>query len=180
MRDIPLTMINEHLRDLPTYPCPGGIRVRSFTDGDEEKWCRIEAAAGAFPDEAAAQAQFAREFAPARSRLPGRMLFLEHQESGLIGTTTAWEGEFMGETRGRIHWVGIVPSFQGRGLAKPLLGAAMSRLAEDYGRAYLTTETTSYRGINLYLGFGFRPVVTTDQDREGWSIVAAVLGRAIL
>jgi ribosomal protein S18 acetylase RimI-like enzyme len=108
------------------------------------------------------------------------MLFLEHESAGPIGTTTAWAGEFAGEVRGRIHWVGIVPAFQGQGLSKPLLSAALTRLTMDYRQAYLTTETTSYRGINLYLSFGFMPYVTNDRDREGWGIVEEVLGRTIL
>ena len=76
--------------------------------------------------------------------------------------------------------MGIVPAFQGRGLSKSLMSAALMRLARDYRRAYLTTETTSYRGINLYLGFGFVPWVASDRDRQGWTIVAEILGRAIL
>lgn len=182
MLDIPLTMIREYLSadGISSFPCPEGFHVRSYTAGDDESWAKIEAAAGAFSDEHAARRHFAMEFAPVQARLPGRMLFLEHEFAGPIGTTTAWDGEFGGEMRGRIHWVGIVPAFQGRGLAKPLLSAALTRLTQDYRRAYITTETTSYRGINLYLGFGFVPFVATDRDREGWAIVADTLGRPIL
>jgi hypothetical protein len=45
------------------------------------------------------------------------MLFLEHESVGSIGTTTVWNGKFGGEMRGRIHWVGIVPAFQGQDLS---------------------------------------------------------------
>ena len=182
MLDIPLTMLHEHLNgdNIPFFPCPDGYRVRSFVAGDDEVWARIEAAAGAFSDEDAARRHFAMEFAPVHACLPGRMLFLEHESAGPIGTTTAWAGEFAGEVWGRIHWVGIVPAFQGQGLSKPLLSAALTRLTMDYRQAYLTTETTSYRGINLYLSFGFIPCVTNDRDREGWAIVEEVLGRTIL
>ena len=177
MLDIPLTMVHEHLNvdSIPSFTCPDGFIVRSFTPGDEKAWTRIEAAAGAFPDELAARRHFASEFAPVHARLPGRMLFLEHETAGAIGTITAWDGEFVGEMRGRIHWVGIIPAFQGRGLSKPLLSHALKRLALDYRKAYLTTETTSYRGINLYLSFGFVPYVTSDLDREGWTIVEEIL-----
>jgi GNAT superfamily N-acetyltransferase len=177
VRDIPLTLVHPDLSTRPVFACPTGYRVRSYADGDAEAWVRIEVPAGAFPDEARARQQFETEFAPVRDRLPGRMLFLEHERAGPIGTTTAWEGEFAGKMRGRIHWVGIMPEWQGRGLAKPLLSAAMDRLAADYARGYVTTETTSYRGINLYLSFGFVPWVETDLDREGWAIVEEVLGR---
>jgi GNAT superfamily N-acetyltransferase len=182
MLDIPLTMHHEHLSvdSIPFFPCPDGFRVRSFRAGDDEVRAGIEAAAGAFAVEDAARRHFAMEFAPVQARLPGRILFLEHESVGPIGTTTAWDGEFDGEMRGRIHWVGIVPAFQGQGLSKPLLIAALTRLTLEYRRAYLTTETTSYRGINLYLSFGFMPYVTNDRDREGWAIVEEILGRTIL
>ena len=182
MLNIPLTMFHEHLSvdSIPFFPCPDGFRVRSFRAGDDVVWAKIEAAAGAFAVEDAARRHFAMEFAPVYARLPGRMLFLEHESVGPIGTTTAWDGEFGGEMRGRIHWVGIVPAFQGQGLSKPLLSAALTRLTLKYRRAYLTTETTSYRGINLYLSFGFMPNVANDRDREGWAIVEEILGRTIL
>ncbi len=180
MRDIPLTMVRHNMDSLPLHSCPVGYSVRSYAPGDEGAWARIEAAAGAFPNETAARAQFLLEYAPAANRLPGRLLFLEHEEAGPIGTTTAWYGEFEGESRGRIHWVGIIPEHQGRGLAKPLLSAAMSQMASEFSSGYLTTETTSYRGINLYLGFGFEPVVETALDREGWAIVEEILSRKIV
>jgi GNAT superfamily N-acetyltransferase len=180
MRDIPLTMTRPHVNGLPNHPCPEGFTVRSYVPGDEAVWAKIEAAAGAFPSEAAALAHFEKEFAPHAELLPGRMLVLEDAEIGPIGTTTAWIGIYEGVRQGRIHWVGITPEFQGRGLSKPLLSAAMKQIASEFDRAYLTTETTSYRGINLYLRFGFEPVVATALDREGWVIVEEMLGRAVL
>lgn len=180
MRDIPLTMVRPHLRGLPVHACPPGFAVRSYAPGDDRTWAKIEAAAGPFASEAAALAHFRNEFIPHADRLPGRVLFLADDEAGPIGTTTAWAGARDGRRCGRIHWVAIVPEFQGRGLAKPLLSAAMQQIVSEHDCAYLTTETTSWRGINLYLGFGFQPVVETDLDREGWAVVEDVLGKRIL
>jgi hypothetical protein len=106
-------------------------------------------------------------------------LFLKHESVGSIGTTTAWDGKVCGEMRERIHWVEIIPAFQGQGLSKPLLSAALTRLTLVYRRAYLTAETTSYREINLYLSFDFMPDVTGYRDREGWEIVEEIAGRTI-
>lgn len=180
MRDIPLTMTRPHLLGLPNHRCPDGYSVRSYAPGDEAVWATIETAAGAFKSEEAALAHFEGEFAPHADLLVGRMLLLEHDGIGPIGTTTAWIGTYEGVRQGRIHWVGITPAYQGRGLAKPLLSAAMSKIASEFDRAYLTTETTSYRGINLYLGFGFEPVVAVPRDREGWAIVGEALGRPVI
>jgi ribosomal protein S18 acetylase RimI-like enzyme len=180
MLEIPLTMVRTTMLGLPHYECPTGYSVRTFTPGDEQAWARIEAAAGAFQTESAALAHFQEEFEPVVDRLPGRMLFLEHDETGPIGTTTAWFGEYAGQSQGRIHWVGIVPEFQGRGLSKPLLSMAMSHIASEFDQAYLTTETTSYRGINLYLSFGFEPVVRHELDRTGWVVVGKALRKGII
>ena len=168
------------MSDLPVYALPAGFTIRWYQPGDEREWVRIERAVGSFDREADALAMFAREFSPFVEQLPGRMLFLARGTDGIVGTTTAWFGEHAGITQGRIHWVAIVPEFQGRGLARPLLSAAMRRLAAEHDRAFLTTETTSYRGINLYLSFGFEPVLETDRDREGWEVVGNALGRKVI
>ncbi len=180
MRDIPLAMVRSDMDGWPVCAFPDGYFVRSFEPGDQAVWARIEAAVDGFSTEAAASAHFQQEFGEELDRLPGRLLFLEHDGAGPIGMTTAWDGTFAGVRQGRIHWVAIVPDHQGRGLAKPLLSAAMQRIAADFDRAYLTTETTSWRGINLYLGFGFEPVIDTALDREGWAIVEEILGRRIV
>lgn len=173
---VPLTMVHESLRTRPRYDCPPGIRIRGYRNGDEAHWAAIEGTAGGFPTPELALAHFEKEFAPHRERLRDRVLLIE-DDTGPFGTITAWDGALNGELRGRVHWVGIKPGYQGRGFSKPLLSAALDRLARDGDRAFLTTETTSYRGINLYLGFGFVPLIETETDRMGWDIVAAKLGR---
>lgn len=57
-----------------------------------------------------------------------RCLFIENEHGEAIATTTAWYGDLRGKVEGRIHWVGVIPEYQGRGLAKPLLSEAMKTL----------------------------------------------------
>ncbi len=180
MRDIPLEMTRNTMNGLSDYDFPEGFTIRRYTPGAEAEWTRIEMAVNGFERESDALAYFQEVFGPASDRLPGRMLFLQDDTGRSIGTITAWFGVYAGVTQGRIHWVAIVPEFQGRGLARPLLAAAMALLAADFDRAYLTTETTSYRGISLYLSFGFAPVVESELDREGWKIVEEALGRTVV
>jgi ribosomal protein S18 acetylase RimI-like enzyme len=79
-----------------------------------------------------------------------------------IGTATAWfdapqSGEEIGV--GRVHWVAIVPEFQGRGLAKPLLDSVLQMLRVcGHTRAVLLTDTRRPAAIALYEKFGFRGV----------------------
>jgi hypothetical protein len=56
----------------------------------------------------------------------------------------------------------------------------MARLARDQAKAYLTTQTTSYPAVNLYLSFGFTPYLGADSVKEGWQLLEEVLHRKIL
>jgi ribosomal protein S18 acetylase RimI-like enzyme len=106
------------------------------------------------------------------------MLFLESAQDGPIGTTSAWYGDLNGQAMGRIHWVAIAPEFHGRGLSKPLVGAAMKILARHHEDAFLTTQTSSWRAVGLYLQFGFRPLLDTPETERAWAIVTGKLAAA--
>jgi ribosomal protein S18 acetylase RimI-like enzyme len=180
MKYIPLVMVRDHMDGIPAFACPPGCTIRTFVRGDEQRWARIEWLAGEFPDQEQALRQFTSEYGPYLSLLEDRGFFLEDSHGEAIGTATAWHNDFEGEERGRVSWVGIVPAYQGHGLAKPLLSAVMARLARDYRKAYLTTQTTSYRAINLYLNFGFEPYPVRPSCAEGWALMEEVLRRTIL
>jgi ribosomal protein S18 acetylase RimI-like enzyme len=149
-------------------------------EGDAEHWARVEALAGEFSSADEALREFEEEFGPRRSLLHDRCFFLVDGEDTPIGTAMAWDGDFAGEVRGRVHWVGIVPAYQGRGLAKPLLSTVLQRLARDHRAAFLTTQTTTWRAVNLYLNFGFVPYLDDASGVEGWRIMEQVLRRRIL
>jgi ribosomal protein S18 acetylase RimI-like enzyme len=175
-----LTMVRDHLEDLPSFACPPGYTLRTFRPGDAAHWARIETLAGEFPSEEEALRHFEKEFGSHMHEVTERCFLLEDSQGVPIGTAMAWRGEFHDEVRGRVHWVGIVPDSQGRGLSKPLLSAVMQHLAHDHSAAYLTTQTTSYRAVNLYLKFGFLPYLAGAEDARGWQIVEELLGRRIL
>jgi ribosomal protein S18 acetylase RimI-like enzyme len=186
MRDLdhveyfPLTMVRDHLADLPAFAYPPGYTIRTFRLGDAAQWVRIETLAGEFSSQEEALQHFEEEFGPHLAKVEERCFLLEDSHGTPIGTAMAWDGEFLGAVRGRVHWVGIVPDYQGRGLAKPLLSTVMQHLARQHTAAYLTTQTTSYRAVNLYLNFGFAPYLTSDDDARGWRIMEEILQRQIL
>jgi len=179
MKYIPLTMVREHMEGIPSFDCPDGFTIRTFAPGDELHWARIETLVGEFPDQQAALAYFKREYGPYRSKLEDRCFLIQDGEGEAIATATAWDHDFEGAVRGRVSWVAIVPAHQGRKLAKPLLSVVMTRLARTYGKAYLTTQTTSYPAINLYLSFGFRPHLIHESCEEGWALMEEALQRKI-
>jgi GNAT superfamily N-acetyltransferase len=180
MKYIELTMVREHMENIPSFACPEGFSVRTFGPGDERHWARIERLVGEFPDQGAALAYFTREYDPYQSKLADRCFLLQAGKGEAIGTATAWDHEFEGANRGRVSWVAIVPAYQGRKLAKPLLSQVMACLARSYGKAFLTTQTTSYPAINLYLSFGFRPHLVHTSCDEGWALMEDTLQRKIL
>jgi ribosomal protein S18 acetylase RimI-like enzyme len=174
---IELTMYRANLRDIPVAQLPPGYSLRHYRDGDREHWASIEMSAGEFSTLEQARSKFDREFGDHLGDAEQRMLFLEADGVGPIGTTTAWWGEFRGETIGMIHWVAIKAEFHGRGLAKPLLAAALSLMTQFHSSAHLHTQTHSWRAIGLYEKFGFLRVDETEEEHRGWAIVDECLGR---
>ncbi len=178
MADVPyfhLTMALEGLSRVPSVPLPAGYGTSLYRPGDESDWARIEHLAGEFPDYEKALAHYAGEFGAHTQEMRQRCLFLHGPDGAAIGTTTAWYGEHAGAQIGRLHWVAIVPPFQGRGLAKPLVAASLALMRRTHARAYLTTQTTSWIAVKVYLDFGFAPVLDKPESREAWAVMARLL-----
>ncbi|NMA61609.1 MAG: GNAT family N-acetyltransferase [Firmicutes bacterium] len=177
MRETRLTMINESLLEIPVVTLPQGFRFRYFKEQDEETWIRILTQAGEFPTEEAARERFRNEFSSSIGDLKERTLFIDTQEGESVGTAMGWYNtEFRDGTYGRLHWVSIIPNFQGQGLARPLVTQALKIMKEKHNKAYLTTRPRSYKGIKLYLDYGFKPLMQTKQCAQGWNLVEEFLG----
>ena len=182
MKRIKLAMVRKDLFNIPQYLLPTGFRIRLFEKGDEANWVRIETSVGEFIDEEAARQRFEKEFGPYLDEMTKRCLFIEDENGHAIATTTAWYGDLTdyGEGIGRIHWVGVVPEYQGRKLSKPLLSEALNLLARHHSKAYLTSQTTSYQAVNMYLNYGFEPYIMHPTCDEAWALMEKTLGRKII
>ena len=173
---IPVVMTRSHMHDLPEFALLAGFTHRYFAERDESHWAEIETRAGEFSRAADARAHFQKEFGAHADEMRNRCVFLiDDTTSKPVGTATAWYGEWEGIEQGRLHWVGLVPELHGRGLGKALVSLAMHRMASLHERAYLTTQTTSFVAIKIYLDFGFTPVLKTAEDRRGWALVESLL-----
>jgi GNAT superfamily N-acetyltransferase len=169
MDPIPVTMVRDDLENLPSFELPAGYRIRTFRSGEENVWSEIETAAGEFQNMDVALNAFNVNFGEDVEAMLSRGFFVETDGGLAVGTATAWYNpSFLGRDYGRVHWVGIRPDHQGRGLAKPLVGAVMKRLAESHERAYLKTFNTRIPAIKVYLDFGFVPLMMTPQCEEAW------------
>ena len=181
MERVSLTMILEDLSGLPPYELPEPYQSRTFHEGEETTWAEIEHAAGEFPSLDKARSRFKDEFGSHVADLCDRCTFLEDGEGRAVGTATAWfSPSFKGGRYGRLHFVAIHPEYQGRGLSKPLVSLAMDRLSSFHDRAYLTTQTTSWIAIKVYLDFGFRPLVERPDHIQGWRMMWNQLGHPAL
>ncbi|HHV95996.1 MAG TPA: GNAT family N-acetyltransferase [Clostridiaceae bacterium] len=188
MKRLPVIMICENLdkekirKFAQKYKIHNEFFIRNYKKGEETFWAEVETAAGEFKTKEDALERFEKEFGPYRNEMEERCFFIVHKESDrIIGTATAWyNNEFKGERYGRVHWVGIHPDFQGRKLAKPLLAEVMLCLAKHHDKAYLTSQTTSYKAINMYLDFGFVPMIADDEAMKTWKYLENILSRKII
>ena len=173
---IPVTMVRKDLRNLPVFPLPAGYRMRNYEPGDEAHWAAIEQSAGEFETQAQALAHFQKEFGNDLADLKNRLFFLCDEGNRSIGTANAWfRCDFHGDLWGRLHWIAICPEHQGRGLSKPMTAYALQRLAQSHDKAYLTTQTTSFVAVKVYLDLGFEPFLETEKCPEGWRLLKDLL-----
>lgn len=181
MKPIRLWMINEEIRSCPLAPLKEGFNLRPWQIGDTQVWAEIITQAGEASHLQAALTRFTAEFSGLEQLLQSRCLILQTRDGQPIGTAMGWLNKEFGDgTYGRLHWVSIIPEYQGLGLARPLVTHAIERMKSDHTKAYLKTQTTSYKGIKLYLDYGFRPFMQSEDCLEGWEIVSRVLKQDLI
>jgi GNAT superfamily N-acetyltransferase len=164
-------MVRETLADIPLYLLPSGYTIRWYQPGDEARWTAIQAAADHYNE--ITPSLFHAQFQAVAAHLEDRQCYLLDSAGDAIGTATAWVDDLSHDpARGRIHWVAIVPSRQGRGLAKPLMTVVCQRLqALGHQKAYLTTSLARLAAIQLYLNFGFVPLLAGIEQQKRWPMV---------
>ncbi len=181
---IPIVMVRDNLDCIPQYALPEGYSIRTFVAGEGEVWAGIGHAAGNFQSYADARERFDKEFSEPADDMESRCFFVvENKSNRAIGTAMAWydadfddgSGQPPARPYGRVHWVAIVPEFQGKGLAKPMMTAVLNRLAESHDRAVLGTQTFRKTAVRLYLNFGFRPCFKNPTCPEAWKELAQEL-----
>ena len=157
-----------------SFPLPEGYSFRMYTPGDEKEWIRVQDEADDYTD--ADENLFNQEFGSHRSELPRRMAFLKHGDR-VIGSATAWIDDINGDpVTGRLHWVAIVPEYQGRNLAAPLTYFTLSLFpALNCSRAYLLTNAVRIPAISLYLKIGFKPVIGNPEEQCAWEEILGII-----
>jgi len=187
-KHLPIKMSRADLDNVPEFTLPAGFTLRWYEPGDEAHWLRIHLAADPFNEitpelfrkqfgvvpERGLQSASARDcrsgMNSALRDLGERQCYLFGPTGAVVGTGTAWfDDQFEGARWGRVHWLAIVPEFQGCGLAKPLMTSICRRLGElGHERVYLATSTARTAAIGLYLKFGFEPLIRSEEDAAVW------------
>ncbi|MCL2527976.1 MAG: GNAT family N-acetyltransferase [Defluviitaleaceae bacterium] len=142
---------------IPEFPLPDGFKFVFFQPGDEKAWAKIETSVSEFDSEQEALAYFKEEFAPGAHELRRRCVFIENEKGEKIATSTAW-WNYTGTRRDPwLHWVAVMPQYQGLGLGKSISAKATQLLAEIEGDNdfYLKTQTWSHRAIKIYEKIGY-------------------------
>lgn len=158
-----LIMIRENLENIPCFEPPEGYSLRWYQPGDEVVWRDIQRQADAHNQ--ITPGLFREQFEAESGQLEKRQCYLIEPGGRPIGTATAWfDDKFEGGVIGRLHWVAVVPRYRGRGLSKPLMTVVCQRLRElGHRRAYLTTSVRRTAAIQLYLRFGFEPLIRGEE-----------------
>jgi GNAT superfamily N-acetyltransferase len=99
-----------------------------------------------------AHERFQREFQWLRNETRRRMLFALDEMGRPVGTATAWFEPHTDATSttpiGRLHFVSLRPKVRGRGLAKPLVYAALKRLKDVHGKDVHGRDSTIVLNVN--------------------------------
>lgn len=179
-----ITMYRPTMDKIPSYSFPTGYSLRLYKkdSNDEYQWAKIVQAAGEFCLIEEAEALFKKDYLshPKSDLLTDRLYFLVNAEGQAIGTAMAWFGEFNGEEQGSLHWVAIIPEYQGKKLAKPMLSIVLKKIAEYSNKSYLGSQTTSWRAINMYADFGFLPNMNADHSDKAWKLLNDICHRDFL
>ena len=153
---------------------PPGVRLRHYRPGDDAEWTRIQAAADRF--NRITPELFSRAFGSDQSALAERMLFAEDADGHVVGTAAAWWGDGPRDPWGRVHWVAVLPEWEGRGIGRALVTAVCGRMRElGHTRAFLATSAARLRAIRLYRALGFVPQARTDEERAAWREIDGAL-----
>jgi len=142
---------------IPEFPLPEGFKYALYKDGDEVDWAKLEFSVEEFNSEFAALLRFKEEFKHNDDELYRRCLFIENENGEKVATANAWWTFIEDERRAWLHWVSVAPGYQGLGLGKAITSRVTQLLLELEGDVdfYLSTQTWSYKAINIYKICGY-------------------------
>ncbi|CAF3333184.1 unnamed protein product [Rotaria socialis] len=177
-------MYRSNMDSIPNYPLPTGYSLQLYKDdvNDKQQWADITMAAGEFRSLEEGLHKFEEYFSKTKDKIPltQRVHFLVNSDGKYIGTATAGIDEAHVEDYGSLDWISILPEYQGKKLAKPMVCAVLHKVAKYSNKCYLSSQTTSWRAINMYADLGFLPFIKTDGCKKAWQLLNKLCRRKFI
>lgn len=172
VKNLGLVMWRPTLDGVPPIGVSAGYQLAWYRSGDARHWVEIHQQAD--PGNNPSLGLYSAQFGEDESELARRQYFLRTNAGATIGTATAWfDIDARGNSLGVVHWVAILPEFQGKGLAKVLTSAILLRMRQlGHSKVYLTTHEERFPAINLYLRFSFIPWAWDEDSEKVWRHLA--------
>lgn len=169
---VSIRMRRDTLDNLQQPDLPEGFRFRFYQDGDREKWPEFYTLSDQFSD--LTPESFDQQFHQNYAALRERMIFVEDEDGGMVGTSAAWYDDADNDpAMGRVHWVAVHPEFRDRGLGKQLLRETLLQLTRlGHTKAHLITANMRLPAIDMYLRHGFVPEPRSAEENDAWRGVA--------
>lgn len=165
MQNLEVRMSHENLADTPIFVCPKPFAIELYKDGREKDWLKIHKLSDQF--NVFTPLVYTDQFGKDKKALMKSQYYLLNSTKAAIGTGTAWPDRTA--YSGRVHWLAILPQYHGQGLSKPLLSTVCQNLLKaGHTKGCLSTSTARVPAINLYLKFGFRPLILHEEDALNW------------
>lgn len=145
----------------PQYTLPEGYSFRFYEPGMEEDFCKLQCLIGSVDSVGIGRDIFMGEFSQDMDTLKTRMIYAIAPDGECAGTTCLWRGSHLGDDRPRVHWVTVHPAHQNKGISKAML-TRLFELHNTLGLGpyiYLISQTWSYKAINIYTEYGFKPYI---------------------
>ena len=160
---IPVLMVLGDHEPPADVALPAGYRFATWEPRFREPWVRLHVLLGQLPSFDEGLAYFERTYEADPAALERQMILVVDEKGELAGTSSLWRGDHFGEPRLRVHWVGVDPAHQRRGLARALMLRTIRLFDELVPTGepplYLTTQTESWPACGMYLKLGFVPYV---------------------
>ena len=118
---VPVLMVLDDHESVADVELPAGYRFAAWEPRFREPWVRLHVLLGQLPSYDEGLAYFDRTYESDPAALERQMILVVDERGELAGTSSLWSGDHFGEPRLRVHWVGVSPDHQRRGLARVLM-----------------------------------------------------------
>lgn len=147
--------------DVPSFTLPENYEIRSFKPGiDEEKWCEVrnESFAKLQGSETPVTPEMVVKMISARDYIEDGMKILFHKDKP-VGVVRGSNDEYEDSPIINIGPLAILPEYQGKGLGRILLRAALQFAKErSYNKTILCVNAENEQAKALYIQEGFKQV----------------------